>query len=362
MLKNGKLVFSITLNLILTSAAMTFVPQARAIENGIDAAGSSYVVPLLIEFAHNEFFKCSGALIAPSIVATAGHCILNETGTISEKILVGDPGTSSEAINSSQLVTSVAIPRGYKGGANGNVAIDDIVFLALSEPKKFDSNIRLASEAEVISLKNRNAKLRLYGYGNTNNSGSVATFPNYTEGSFSSRSIPHQPDSAVVEPLAANTCKGDSGGPVLQITGTEVLVIGIITGTDLRNNCGASYTSFSLISRYSNLIFSMALNQINQMDELVRKINTETLKEITTVTELSLSKIASIQSEADTADIAHHKVISEQEITIEALKVEIALLRAQLPKSIICAKGKVVKKVVAVKPLCPTGYKIQSNR
>ena len=361
MLKNRKIVFSITLNLLLTTTAMTFTPQAQAIENGIDATGSAYVVPILIEFAHNEFFKCSGALIAPSIVATAGHCILNETGTISEKIFVGDPGTSSEAINSSQLVTSVAIPRGYKGGANGNVAIDDIVFLALSEPKKFDSNIRLASEAEVISLKDNHALLRLYGYGNTDDGGSKASFPSYIEGSFSSHSILNQPDSAVVDPLTANTCKGDSGGPVLKISGTEVLVIGVITGTNLKNNCGASYTSFSLISRYSNLIFSMTLNQINQMDELVRKISAETLKEIATVTELSLSKIASIQSEADTADIAHHKIISEQEITIEALKIEIASLIAQLPKSIICAKGKVVKKVVAVKPLCPTGYKIQIN-
>ena len=361
MLKNIKLVFSVTINLTLASVAMIFAPQAQAIENGVDATGSAYVVPILIEFAQNEFFTCSGALIAPSIVATAGHCILNETGAMSEKILVGDPGTSSEAINSSQLVTSVAIPRGYKISTNGDVTVDDIVFLALSEPKKFDPNIRLASEAEVTSLKDSHAQLRLYGYGNTSDGGSKASFPSYIEGSFSSSPILNQPDSGVVEPLAANTCKGDSGGPVLRISGTEVLVIGVITGTNLRNNCGASYTSFSLISRYSNLIFSLALKQINQMDQLVKKINADAVKGIASVTELSLSKIASIQSEADTVATANQKIITDQEIAIEKLKAEIATLKELLPKTIVCTKGKVVKKVVAVKPTCPNSYKILGN-
>ena len=358
MLKKGrKIVFSITINLLLAAVAMIIAPQAQAIENGVDATGSVYVVPILIEFANNEFFKCSGALIAPSIVATAGHCILNETGAISEKIYVGDPGSSSEAINSSQLVTSIAIPSGYQGGANGDVAVNDIVFLALSEPKKFDSRIRLASEAEVATLKDNHAQLRLYGYGNANDGGKKVIFPSYTEGSFSTSPILNQPDSGVVEPLIANTCKGDSGGPVVRVTGAEVLVIGIITGTNLRNNCGASYTSFSLVSRYSNLIFSLALKQINQMDLLVKKISADAVKGIATVNELSLSKIASIQSESDAAAEVNQKIITEQGLVIDALNKEIASLKAQLPKVIYCTKGKVIRKVSTAKPACPTGYK-----
>ncbi len=49
------------------------IPAAVAIENGKDASGSAFVVPIKTQYSSTNMTQCSGVLVAATIVATAGH-------------------------------------------------------------------------------------------------------------------------------------------------------------------------------------------------------------------------------------------------------------------------------------------------
>ena len=68
--------------------AIGFFP-AQAVEGGVDATGSQFVVPILIQKSPTTTGACSGALIAPYIVVTAGHCVLDSSGLLTTKVYVG---------------------------------------------------------------------------------------------------------------------------------------------------------------------------------------------------------------------------------------------------------------------------------
>lgn len=72
-----------------------------AIENGTNAAGFKFIVPIKILYdPFGGMLECSVVLIAPSIVATAGHCVLNNSHLLTDKVYVGDRGSSKESIKS----------------------------------------------------------------------------------------------------------------------------------------------------------------------------------------------------------------------------------------------------------------------
>jgi secreted trypsin-like serine protease len=336
------------------------IPTATAIENGKDATGSAYVVPIKSQYSSTNMTQCSGVLIAPSIVATAGHCVLDTDGLMTNKVYVGDPGTALDAITSADLISSVQITPGFKNGSGNSVGVDDIVFLVLGKPKAFSGLIRLASEAEIQSLKSKAAPLKLYGYGAINDSGDSAKFPFSTDGTFSTRAITAQPDSAVVQPITNPICKGDSGGPVLSITATEILVVGVITGGDLRKYCGSTYAMFTLVSRYSNLAFASAVTQMTNLEAQTKKVTDEAIQGIRSIESAYIAKLDSIQKASQNQQDTDQQNIDELNAKIEELEAQLVKLQDQLPKTIICTKGKLTKKVTAVKAKCPAGYVIKN--
>lgn len=322
------LVFTLALVLCLSS-----IEFAGAIEEGIDASGNSFTVPITIEKGAGKYGGCSGVLIAPSIVATAGHCVLDSTGLLTTKVFVGDPGVNRNSINPVNQIRSVQITPGFQNAANNKVGNDDIVFLILGEKKTFDRRVRLASEDEIQSIRLKAGPLKLFGYGNITDAGEAATTPRSTEGAYSS--INSKANMGVIQPITKNVCQGDSGGPVVSITATEIVVLGVIVGTDLRSSCGKTFASFTLVSRYTNLAFSAAIAQMSVLEE-------ELAKSVTDSDELSSSQ---------------YTVIDELNARISELEAEIERLKLLIPSTITCTKGKLVKKVTAVNPKCPSGYK-----
>jgi|LakMenE01Jun11ns_1017448.scaffolds.fasta_scaffold9827588_1 secreted trypsin-like serine protease len=343
---------AIALTLLFVASSST----ANAIENGKDAAGSGYVVPIKTQYSSTNMTQCSGVLVAPSIVATAGHCVLDVDGLMTNKVYVGDPGAALDSITLADIVSSVQITPSFKNGIGNTVGVDDIVFLVLGKPKAFNSLVRLASEAEVQSLKSKSSPLKLFGYGAINDAGDTPKFPFSTEGSFSSTPVASQPDSAVVKPITNPICKGDSGGPVLSISATEILVVGVITGGDLRKNCGSTYAIFTLVSRYTNLAFASAVTQITNLEGQVKKATDDLNQGLRTAEAAFNARYNTLQTASQEQSKYYQENIDELNIRIEELEAQLLKLQEQLPRTITCVKGKVVRKVTGVKPRCPSGF------
>ena len=70
------------------------VHSANAVENGTEATGSQFVVPIKIELTPGLIGWCSGALISPYIVVTAGHCVVDQDAALTTKVYVGEAGSS----------------------------------------------------------------------------------------------------------------------------------------------------------------------------------------------------------------------------------------------------------------------------
>ena len=340
--------FGIAITLIV--ALTNFIPpSASAIENGTDATGSSFVVP--IKTSEGNF--CSGALISAWIVATAGHCVLDPDGLVNNKIYVGEPGSSADSVSANDIVSSIHITPTFSAKGRG-ASVNDIVFLVLSKAKKFNNIVRLASQTEISALKTSSARLRIYGYGVTTDAGTSTKFPYSLDGVFSNGTDLRFPDEGTIMSLSGNLCKGDSGGPVLNISATQILVVGVLVTTALKNNCGGNSGSFTLISSYANLAFTSAMTKVNSQSEEVIATQQE-LERVTDWNEGLQTQVGTLEGEKEELQTQLVDLTS----AIENLNLQIKALEARIPSTITCVKVKLVKKVTAVNPKCPSGYKKQ---
>ena len=122
----------VLLSLLVALGLLTSITPAGAIENGADATGSGFVVPIRFEVSTGKYGMCSGALVAPLIVVTAGHCVLDSNGILTKNVYVGLAGSSMESISTLDKVISVEITSGFQNAANNRVGDDDLAFLTLS--------------------------------------------------------------------------------------------------------------------------------------------------------------------------------------------------------------------------------------
>jgi len=342
------------------------ISPLQAVENGDDATGNAFVVPISTDEGDGKYIGCTGTLIAPSIVVTAGHCVLDANGLLTKNVYVGLAGSARSSISLSDKISAVQITSTFQNTAGGKVQDDDLAFLTLGKSQTLRIPIILASEKQIIEFKSKAISLKSIGYGNYSNSGAeVITNPKSFDGTYSSINSTYT-NSAYMASTIGRSCTGDSGGPILSITATQVTLVGILTGTQRGDSdkCGQKqsdgmyYTLFTVVGRYANLAFSAATDVMNSQEQTLSTQLSQIANKDSQVNQYALlrdslkEQLAATQISLDTASGDLEKIQAQ----LDSANLVIETLKKKLPQSIFCIKGKLTKKVTAVMPACPKGY------
>lgn len=336
----------LTITVVLLS--LISITPTFAVENGEDAPGSAFVVPVITDLGNGKFGGCSGTLLAKSIVVTAGHCALDANGLVTTNIFVGLAGSNQGSVTQENKIKSVKITSTFQNGSSEKVNDDDLAFLILGEPQLVKISVMLASETQALDFKNRGAALKAIGYGYYENSGTTKiTSPKAFSGVFGAVS-PTNINSAYMISTDARSCMGDSGAPILNITATQVTLVGILTGSQFgaNNKCGQKqydgkyWSLFTLVGRYANLAFSAANEVMNSYE--------------TTITSQE-SQLTELESQlSDSIDASNEATTKLDDAT-----ATLSAFRKQLPRAIVCSSAKMKKTLVTLNSKCPAGYKVK---
>lgn len=300
---------AITTSVLSIALVASSVISANASRNGSVEPTNTFTVGINFKFGEVEQL-CSGAALTSTLIATAGHCAFSPTGETGTAYYFTSPGTPLDAAIDPRIVQPKVIkvysdPQFSVADTNH---VNDIVFLQLDKPITVKRYLKFATRSE-LNLLTAPSAIAGYGYGRVFESGAgYSIYP---------RRYPMQWKAIDSTTVLANTfdltstssapCKGDSGGPIVATlpSGKNVLV-GVLSGANnVQGGCGSPSTD--------GLFYIRLTTGYN-----------------------FLPLIASIYNPA-----------TAPETPVVAKKVTIK-----------CKKGSVIKKVTAVKPVCPKGYKL----
>lgn len=185
------------------------------------AANAPYAVGVLVNPDPATYLPelfCSGALIAPDLVLTAGHCAAGF-----------EAASLSVAVGSEHILDAVAYPvvgvlvhPGYEPGEGFvlNPLANDIALLRLGEPVTGVAPIKLAPVNDA-PVRGQRSQLRVFGWGideTGTSSGWLGRAPKVDV--TNKRSSPYAGLDKNLQLLArpkgrSNPCVGDSGGPLV---------------------------------------------------------------------------------------------------------------------------------------------------
>ncbi len=203
----------------LLAALFCFFPNsAQALWNGHASSNSGFTVLLKISGARR--LDCSGAMIGPRLVLTAGHCLLGARGVNAR---IGNESVEVENwIVNPQWSAGLPV-NGWDArinAGNGDRYVDLAVLLLARAP----SNGQAISLAD--SSTGKQSALTTYGYAR----GSMLE-PLYkidmSDASLMQRLSPRGPFKLYAAGGSA-WCQGDSGGPVTRTEGSEEKLVGIV--------------------------------------------------------------------------------------------------------------------------------------
>jgi len=220
--------------LLVLAASLIPVAGAQAVVGGHDAPAGKYPYVAYVEI--NQAFLCTGTLVAPRWILSAGHCS-SITGATEEGIPIGWPGLSfdvSVGTNQAQTdpipgqgpgqhptVDQVIVNPDYDFATNGSGY--DVSLLHLAAPVSLPT-LKIAAKGEE-SLWKPGTMATIAGFGTTSEDGDLpdklqeARVPITTD-AYALRAYPDSFENktqigAGFKKGGVDTCQGDSGGPLI---------------------------------------------------------------------------------------------------------------------------------------------------
>jgi hypothetical protein len=356
---------------------------AHSVEFGQDATGDPNAV---------KVGGASGFLYSERIVITVGH-VIESTGGLAyweRDGVIYNPGIVSVDWQKPYKVKKVLIPSTYVSPDYAkNIIIDDLAIIILSEDIPMTKRAVLATEDQLKRFVKEKSKVELVGYGIR--SGSERNLL----GQRNNRP-PNKLTSTLISPemvidfykqysnvdwkkinkpgvygivqhrelQQSHICDGDSGSVFFVEEDNVRYVLGT-TGLGLiNNNCPPpdhwyGYPSMSWIDPASKLPeLIKAAEKIVAED---KKIEAEQAEVARAAAELYAKQVAEAQAAADlkARQEAEAKVLADKIAAdkLAAAKLAAAKNAIQSKTTITCIKGKLIRSVTGVKPVCPSGYR-----
>jgi hypothetical protein len=372
-------------------------------QNGQDALGDERVVGII--FGQNSQRHCSGALLAPRIVATSGHCVLRiDNGVFSKEkhfngellssdLWVSAPGIDVPKGGTSNKAKVIAqfVPESYTDsmceGTDCNAGMSDVAILILDKELS-NKTFRFATKEEILLMKNISTSVLAIGYGlkseqdwqnsksGLGQDGKPTKSEAVTRTNFCctgkkveqwSKDNPYGLVQTVL-PRGVFHGGGDSGSPLWIKIGTEWVYVGAAGAAQgpVAGNVEATsprWTDPFELSVVGATYFTIAGHQ-NIYIDAEKYLSQRIIKESNDLNDALAKAAADLkakqEAEANAAAELNAKQEAESKASADKLAAEklAASKAASIKKiTITCVKGKLVKKVTAAKPVCPKGYK-----
>ena len=362
---------------------------STAVEFGQDATGDPTAVKVR---------GASGFLYSERIVITVAHIFgnnyqdtLREISRYEREGVIYSPGIVTIAGQKGYKVKKILYPSTfvYPDYAN-NLITDDLAIVILSEDIPVTKKAVLATEEQMKRFAREKSKVELVGYG-------ITDFSQRDSLSVINNRAPHKLTSTLLSPeevlnfyrqysnvdwkqinipgvygivqhrelKQSSICDGDSGSVFFVEENNVRYVLGT-TGLGLvNNNCQvpgrwSGYPSMSWIDPKSKLP-----SLIKEAEEIVAEDKRQEFlraEEARLAAELRAKQEAEAKAKADEEARAKAEAEAKAKAEAEAKAKAEAEAKAKLEASkkkitITCIKGKQTKKVTAVNPKCPAGYK-----
>ena len=365
------LVFGIILNSYSTAHSVEFGQDATGDPNAVKVRGGS------------------GFLYSERIIITVGHVIgdeINQGISYWERDgVIYQPGIVTIAGEKQYKVKKVLVPSTYvyPDYAN-NIIIDDLAIIILSEDIPLTKKAVLATEEQMQRFARAKSKVELVGYGITHGSQRNRPYeeminrpPNKLTGTLLSpeevlqfyRQYPNVDWQKINKPgvygivqhrelKQSHICDGDSGSVFFVEEDNVRYVLGT-TGLGLvNNNCPPpekwyGFPSMSWIdpnSKLGDLLKTAeAIVEEDRKREFAAAEAVRLAAELKTKQEAEAKAAAELKAKQEAEEIAAAELKAKQDAAAKA---------AALKKTTItCLKGKLIKRVTGVKPVCPKGYR-----
>ena len=364
--------------LVVILSISLFIPvSAQGVEFGQDATGDPNAVWIM---------GASGFLYSDRIVFTASHVIDAAGGdNFLNTAYLFAPGVKNGFANKRYMAQKVLRAPTYKDRSDADMTrIDDFAIIVLRESMPVRNTVQVASSADIESFVREKAVVELVGYGLQN-----AAMRNNSQAQ--SNLAPHKMTSVLV--AGDELRQYYSSNPGLLRPTQTILALGMRNSEKTGSNCDGDSGSgifhqkgiiryyiaptggsqAGIKNCYDNQQFAPAggmtgitpthkfLALIKEAEDFVaNEKKLEAAKEEARVAaELKARQEADERARVEVELKAKFEAEAKAAAELKA-KQEAEAKAATLKKTTItCVKGKLTKKVTAVKPKCPSGYKLK---